>query len=265
MKIESFKLDMRASGAAALARRRPGLHPVFTSAQRCWWRSCWQCHALPAAMSKTARLELAREFFFDPLRSVTKWVTASRLEAQDTGTFSKLAACPSLKTPARRLLDVTVDDEPAPPKTLEKKEEVPRWNKCRTHWARQVGASSTWFYSLAWIFLSSAEHFLRDSDRYPARQTETCEYEPCVNLALRSWTKVEVHQTSCLWISRSSSLSSILFFFLFFYFFFLHILETGKVKTPPPPNGHARILVNAEIYGRSLTNKAEVLLSTIAL
>ena len=58
-----------------------------------------------------------------------------------------------------------------------------------------------------------------------------------------------VDQTSCLWISRSSSLSSILFFF-----FFLLNLEKGKVKPPPPPNGHARISVNAEIYGRSLKN-----------
>ena len=53
----------------------------------------------------------------------------------------------------------------------------------------------------------------------------------------------------CLWNSRSLSLSSS------FSFSFLHFSETGKVKTLPPPNGHARILVNAEIYGRSLTEK----------
>ena len=46
----------------------------------------------------------------------------------------------------------------------------------------------------------------------------------------------------------------LLFLLSFFFFSFssLHFLETGKVKTPPPPNGHARILVNAEVYGRSL-------------
>ena len=59
-------------------------------------------------------------------------------------------------------------------------------------------------------------------------------------------------QTSCLWNSRSLPLSSFSSFFLFFSFSFLHFLETGKVKNPPPPNGHARILVNAKIYGRSL-------------
>ena len=39
----------------------------------------------------------------------------------------------------------------------------------------------------------------------------------------------------------------------FLYFFILQFLETGKVNPPPPPpNGHARILANAEIYGRSV-------------
>ena len=43
-------------------------------------------------------------------------------------------------------------------------------------------------------------------------------------------------------------------FLSFFFFSFLHFLETGKVNPPPPPspNGHARILANAEIYGQSL-------------
>ena len=59
-------------------------------------------------------------------------------------------------------------------------------------------------------------------------------------------------QASCLWSSRSLSLSSSFSSFFFIFVSFLHFLETGKVKTPPPPNGHARILVNAEIYGRSL-------------
>ena len=48
--------------------------------------------------------------------------------------------------------------------------------QCRTHWTKQVGALSAWFYSLARIFLSSRERFLRVSDQDPARQTETCEY-----------------------------------------------------------------------------------------
>ena len=66
-----------------------------------------------------------------------------------------------------------------------------------------------------------------------------------------------------MWKFRSNIVSlefaffvSFFFFFFFLFFFsFLHFLETGKVKTPPPPNGHARILVNAEIYGRSLMQR----------
>ena len=60
-------------------------------------------------------------------------------------------------------------------------------------------------------------------------------------------------QTPCLWSSCSLPLSSSFrLSFSFFFSFIFTFLETGKVKTPPPPNGHARILVNAEIYGRSL-------------
>ena len=125
-------------------------------------------------------------------------------------------------------------------------------------WARQVDASSAWFYSLAWIFLSSPERFLRGSDLDSARQTETCQYEPCVT-SRPPFVKQSgsFDQTPCLWSLCSLPLSSsfhLSFFLVFFFFFIFTFLETGKVKTPPPPNGHARILVNAEIYGRSLTS-----------
>ena len=94
----------------------------------------------------------------------------------------------------------------------------------------------------------------------PAKQSrtcececETCECEPCV-MSRPPFVKRSgsFDQTSCLWRFFAS-----FFFFFFFFFFlhFLHFLETGKVKTPPPPNGHARILVNAEIYGRSLNTE----------
>ena len=141
-------------------------------------------------------------------------------------------------------------DDLAPPKILEKKEEVPRWNHCRTHWARQVGASSAWFYSLAWIFLSSPERFLRGSDRDPARQTETCEYEPFVTPSVRE-TKWKFRPNT---VSIEFVFFAFFFFFSSFFFFFFHfyIFRNGQGQTPPPPNGHARILVNAEIYGRSL-------------
>ena len=131
-------------------------------------------------------------------RSVTKRVTASRLEAIAIPWYptffskSRPAARPSLKTPARRLLDVTITVArwTCASKNIGKERGSPQVksmsNALINNCARQVGASSAWFYSLAWIFLYSPERLLRGSDRDPARQTETCEYEPCVNLALRS-------------------------------------------------------------------------------
>ena len=152
-------------------RATPHVHISTTSLIT---RSCWQCHVLPIAISKTASRTGARVLL--PLLDL--WRSESQLHAwkrlQDPGTyFPKLAARPSLKMPARRLLDVRSRNELASPKTFEKKEEVPRWNQCWTHWARQVGALLAWFYSLAWIFLSSPERSLRGSDRDgtpPAKQ-----------------------------------------------------------------------------------------------
>ena len=51
------------------------------------------------------------------------------------------------------------------------------------------------------------------------------------------------------------------FFFFSFLFSFLHLLETGKIN-PPPPNEHARILANAEFYGRSLSHASLLFLPT---
>ena len=86
--------------------------------------------------------------------------------------FSKLAARPSLKTPARRLLDVTVARRTCASKTLEKKEGVPRWNQCWTLWARQIGASSAWFYSLAWsVFAERSRSFEAATGTPLAKQT----------------------------------------------------------------------------------------------
>ena len=65
-------------------------------------------------------------------------------------------------------------------------------------------------------------------------QSETCEYEPRVNLALRSQNKVEVSIKHCVSGVRVLCLSLSLFFY-FYLFSFLHFLETGKVTPPPPP------------------------------
>ena len=138
-----------------------GPHPVFTSAQRRW------SLVLPAAGSamccpppcQRPCLDLAREFFFQFCDEASH----SFMPGSDCRTlvlFSKLAARPLLKTPARRLLDVTVARRTCASKTLEKKEGVPRWNQCWTLWARQIGASSAWFYSLAWsVFAERSRSF----------------------------------------------------------------------------------------------------------
>ena len=193
-------------------------------------RSCWQCHV-------TARLSVARRHVMSKTASRTGarvllpvlWRSESQLHPwkrlQDHWYFfSKPAARPSLKTPARRLQDVTVARRTCASKTLERKEGVPRWNQCWTLWARQIGASSAWLFARLEC-LRRTLPILRGSDRDPGRQTGTYECEPCVIiLALRSWNSKRsgsFDQTSCLWSSRSLSLSSsFTSFFLFFLFHF---------------------------------------------
>ena len=103
-KIESFKLDMRASAAAALAHTPCSRqHNVVD-------------HSFSLAVPRVARRHvkdrLSNWRASSSSSSVTKRATASRLEAiaGPWYFFSKVAARPSLiiKTPARRLLDVTV-------------------------------------------------------------------------------------------------------------------------------------------------------------
>ena len=178
---------------------------------------------------------------------------ASYSFTQDPGTFfSKLAARPSLKTPTRHLLDVAVARRTCASKTLEKKEEVFRWNQSRAHWARQVGAWSAWFLFARLdfpVFAGTLPSRQRPGPRPPNRHVWV--NESCVNLALRSWNKVEVLIKHRVYGVRVPCLFLLLFLLSFFFFFsFLHFLETGQ--NPPPPNGHARILANADIYGRSL-------------
>ena len=70
-------------------------------------RSCWQCHVLPAAMSKTASRTGVRVLFQFCDKASHSFTPGSDCVGPWCF-FSKLAARPSLKTPARRLLDVTV-------------------------------------------------------------------------------------------------------------------------------------------------------------
>ena len=233
---------------ALLQRWRRPTPRVHISTTSLITRSCWQCHVLPASMSKTASRSGARvpPPLLDLLRSKSQLHAWKRL--QDPGTqvfffFPNLGLLRALrwKRPLVVCWTLRSHGELVPPKILEKKEEVPRWNpQCRTHWAKQVGALSAWFYSLAWIFLSSPEGFLRGSDRDPARQTETCQPdEPCVNLALRSWNKVEVSTKHCVYGVRVLCLFLLLFVFLFFlfsfFFFHFYIFRNGQGQNPPSP------------------------------
>ena len=191
-------------------------------------------------MSNTASRSVARvpPLLLDLLRSESQLHARKRL--QDPGTQvcffpnPRPAARPSLKTPTRRLLDVTVARWTC---ASGKERGSPQVKSAMSNaWARQIGASSAWFYSLAWIFLSSPERFLRGSDRDPARQTETCEYEPCVNLALRSWNKVEVSDQHRVYGVRVLCLFLLLFVFLFpFFFFHFYIFRNGQGQNPPSP------------------------------
>ena len=258
-KIESFKLDMRASAAAALAHTPCShQHNVVD-------------HSFLLAVPRVARRHVKDRASnwraSSSSSSVPKRVTASRLEASAGPWYFSPNLLRALRW--KRLLVVCwtlrSHDELAPPKTLEKEEGVPRWNQCWRLWARQIGASSAWFYSLAWSVFAGTLPILWGSDRDPARQTETCECEPCVILALRSWNEVEVSMKHRVYGVHVLCLFLLLFLLSFFFFFFIFtFFRNGQGQPPPPlsPNGHARILVNAEIYGRSL-NLFSFLLSLV--
>ena len=121
----------RPTPALAVAQRQQGLHVPHQ-------HNAWYKFLLAVAVLRVARRHVkdrvsnwrASSSSTSTGRSMTKRVTASRLEAiaRPWYFFSKLAARRSVKTPAGRLLDVTVArrTSSAPPKTLEKKEEVPR-------------------------------------------------------------------------------------------------------------------------------------------
>ena len=118
----------------------------------------------------------------------------------------------------------------------------------------RVGVSLGWYWSAEpWCDAARANLGSRRALDL-GRNHLSCkrEYKPCVNLALRSWKNVEVSIKHRVYgVGVCVLRLFLLFFFFFLSFIFFHILETGNVKTPSP-NGHARILANTEIYGRSL-------------
>ena len=154
-KTESFKPDMRASAAAALARAHtPCSHQHNVAIVD---------HSFLLAVPRVARRHVKDRVLnwraSSSFSSVTKQVTASRLGAiaGPWYFFPNLLRALRWKRPLVVCWTLRSHDELAPPKTLEKKEGVPRWNQCWTLWARQIGASSAWFYSLAWsVFAGNA-------------------------------------------------------------------------------------------------------------
>ena len=117
---------MRASGAAALAG--VGLHPVFKmsviSTTSLITRSCWQCHVLPVAMSKTASQTGARVLLplLDLQRSKSQLHAWKRLRLKDPGTFFFQTCC----APAHCPLDVTVARQTCASKKIGKERGSPQ-------------------------------------------------------------------------------------------------------------------------------------------
>ena len=214
-------------------QRWRGPTPRLTSAQcLLFTRSGWQCHVLPPPC-QSPPLELAREFFFYFLsrsRSVTKEVTASRLEAiVRPWCFFKTCCVPFVEVTRDPLVvcwTLRSHDELELPKTLEKerKSQVKSMLNALGKTGRcLVGVN----FTLAWIFLSSPEW---GSDRDPAGKTETCEpYETvCVNLALCSLNKVKS------WLNSVSKEFAFFASFFFFSFFHFYNFRNGQGQPPPP-------------------------------
>ena len=137
-KKENWIIQAGHARQLALLQRWRGPTPRVHISTSMITRSCWECHVLPAAMSKTA----SRASSSSPCRSFTKRVTASRLEAIARPWYSSFFFLfPSLgllralrwQRPLVVCWTLRSHGELAPPKILEKKEEVPRWNpQCRT-------------------------------------------------------------------------------------------------------------------------------------
>ena len=163
-KIESFKLDMCANAAAALA------HTLCSHQHNVVNHSFLL--AVPRVARRHVKDRVSNWGASFSSSSVTKRVTASHLEAI-AGlwyVFSKLAARPSLKTPARRLLDVTVARRTCASRNIGKEEGVPRWNQCWRLWARQVPRQRGFIRSLGVSLPERSRSFKAVTGTPPAKQ-----------------------------------------------------------------------------------------------
>ena len=171
---------------------------------------------------------------FSTSGSVTKRVTASRLEARPWYMFSKLAVRPSLKTPACRLLDVMVARRTCASKNIGKERGSPQVKSMLNALGKtgKCHVGVVLFARLDFpVFVEKLPSKQRPGPRPPNRDVST-------NRVLIS---PSVRETK--WKFRSNIVSmefaffiSFFFFFLlsFLFFSFLYFLETGKVKLPPP-------------------------------
>ena len=70
----------------------------------------------------------------------------------------------------------------------------------------------------------------------PARQTETCEYEPCVNLALRSRNKVKF-RSNIVSIGVRVPVQVVSFFLFLSFFFIFTFFRNGQGQNLLPQTG----------------------------
>ena len=219
----------------ALLQRWPTPHVhISTTSLITSTRSCWQCHVLPTAMSKTASRTGTRS---SSSSSVTKGVTASRLEAiaGPWYFFSKLAAHPSLKTPARRLLDVTVARRTCASKNIGKE----RGSAQVKSMLNALGKTDR---CLVGVVLFARFECLRRNAPDPSRQRQGPR-PPNRDVWVRNVRNSRppfvkrsgsFDQTFCLWSSRSLSLSFSISSFLLFFFIFT-FFRNGQGQKPPSP------------------------------
>ena len=227
-KIESFKLDMRTSAAAALAhtpcshQQNVVDHSFLLAVPRVARRH------VKDRVSNGARVLLPVLWRSDRESQLHAW---KRL--QDLSTFFKLAARPSLKTPARRLLDVTVARRTCASKNIGKERGSPQVKSM----LKALGKTDRW---LVGVVLFARLECLRRNAPGPSRQRQAGTRPPNRDMWVRTVRNSRppfvkrsgsFDQTSCLWSSRSLSLSSSFFFSFFISTFF----RNGQGQNPPSP------------------------------
>ena len=201
-------------------------------------RSCWQCHVLPAAMSKTASRTGARVLLPIPVL----WRSESQLHAwkrlQDPGTFfPNLLRALRWKRPL--VVCWTVARRTCASKNIGKERGSPQVKS-------MLNALGKVDRCLVGVVLFARLECLRRNAPDPSRQRQgprppnrhVCECKPCVILALRSWNEVEVSIKHRVYGVRVLCLFLLLFLLSFFLFFFIFtFFRNGQGQPPLPQTG----------------------------